>query len=221
MFSRALKRTYAEYGIYYCILRCINHVYDRIWEILQGVDFIKMIPNTDEMFEGTNDCVEYGPSLSSDLSDSLDISRITSQDNILDIGCGKGKVLYILSKYGFGKVDGIEICPGIAEICAKNLLRLKVNKANVFVTDATKFEKYQDYNYYYLYNPFGADTLDKVLSQIDMALQSPEKDVRLIYANPVHSNVFAKHPSWKFIKSLNPTYRRDYSIEIYGYYRNH
>ena len=97
---------------------------------------------------------------------------------------------------------------------------LKVTKANVFVTDATKFEKYKDYNYFYLYNPFGADTLDKVLSQIDVATQSAEKDVHLIYANPVHKGVFAQHPLWRCIKTLTPTYRRDYSIEIYVHERD-
>lgn len=220
MILRTLKRTYSEYGLYYCILRCTNHISERLWEILHGVDFIRIIPNTDDMFKGTTDCHEYAPSFS-DISDYLDTLNLSSNDSILDLGCGKGKVLYILSKYAFGRVDGIEICPGIAEICMKNLAKLKVTTAKVFVTDATMFEDYQDYNYFYLYNSFGAETLDKVLSKIDVTLQNSEKgNAYIIYANPVHSNVFANHSLWIYIKTLAPTYRRDYSIEIYGYSRS-
>ena len=47
---------------------------------------------------------KYQPSTDS-LKKVLKKLKITQEDSIIDIGCGKGKALYIMSKFPFDKIE--------------------------------------------------------------------------------------------------------------------
>ncbi len=51
--------------------------------------------------------------------------KITSQDSILDAGCGKGKMLYYLSKFPFKKVCGLEYSPKLVKIARQNMRKIR------------------------------------------------------------------------------------------------
>ena len=56
------------------------------------------------------------------------------EDAILDVGCGKGRMLWFFSQYPFRLVDGIEYDPEIAAIARSNLEKLGLN-SRVFLMD--------------------------------------------------------------------------------------
>ena len=51
--------------------------------------------------------------------------RITHDDAIIDIGCGKGKMIYFFSKFPFGRIDGLEYSRDVADIAEKNIRKLR------------------------------------------------------------------------------------------------
>lgn len=92
---------------------------------------------------------------------------ITPDDKIIDIGCGKGYAMYLLDKFGFGQIDGVELHPELSKIAKSNMeILFNDSKHTVYEGNAAEFGKYKDYNYFFLYNPFGRDTLSKVLDKI-------------------------------------------------------
>ena len=116
----------------------------------------------------------------------------------VDLGCGKGRVLFIAAQLGFKKVVGIEFCARLCRHARENAeLFLKKNPAcaliEVVETDVTRYEYRGDENIFFLYNPFDATVLAKVLAQIsESALKAP-RDIWLIYNNPVHHDSVLKN----------------------------
>ena len=53
----------------------------------------------------------------------------------IDIGCGKGKVLFCARKYNFIKYIGIEISERIYEILHRNVLKLKTTDCTIICKD--------------------------------------------------------------------------------------
>jgi hypothetical protein len=79
-------------------------------------------------------------------------------DNFIDIGSGKGGVPVYASKYNFGKIAGIEVEEFLHLKAVKNLKILGLtSRIDLYLEDALKFDKYQEFNIYYLFNPFSYD----------------------------------------------------------------
>lgn len=103
----------------------------------------------------------------------------------LDIGCGKGVVLKEAAKYPFQRVDGIEIQPHLVKTAQKNFRILKIEeRIRCFPADAARFEKYGDYNLFFLFNPFPAEILEKVIRKIMESRNDTDCIVTVIYHNP-------------------------------------
>lgn len=105
----------------------------------------------------------------------------TEKDVFVDVGCGVGKVLYMLQNPIKFKIIGIEIDPLIAEI-ARNRVK---GRDNVYVVTGNVLDckaEIQDATVFYLYNPFDLNILERFLVLVK---EIGRKDVRIIYVNAV------------------------------------
>jgi SAM-dependent methyltransferase len=123
-----------------------------------------------------------------DLDDVLRTLPISESDTLLDIGCGKGGAMVTLAQYPFARVDGVEISANLAQIARRNLRRLGISKANVFCRDAAEFREIDDYNYFYMYNPFPEQVVRHVTDNLRQSLDRCPRKVTLIYKNPIFEN---------------------------------
>lgn len=107
--------------------------------------------------------------------------HLTNTDALLDIGCGKGYVLYYFSKLGIRKLSGIEKYQNYCNIAYKNLRILKIDaKANVICCDAIQFMHYDEYNIYFMFNPFREETADIILKRIVNSITFRPRRITLI-----------------------------------------
>ena len=104
----------------------------------------------------------------------------------MDIGCGKGGAIYTLTRFPFKKVDGIEISKDLADIAKRNIDRLRIKNTEIFNCNALDFNKYDEYSFFYLYNPFDYKTLITVLDKI----LSARSEFYIIYYNPKYHHAF-------------------------------
>lgn len=112
----------------------------------------------------------------------------------LDIGCGKGVVLKEAAKYSFQKVDGIEIQSELVKTAQKNFSILKMEGlVHCIHANAVKFEQYQDYNVFFLFNPFPAEILEKVIKRIMESRNGDDQTVTVIYHNPLFLTVIEEN----------------------------
>jgi len=108
--------------------------------------------------------------------------------SVLDIGCGKGFVLYFLSGLCFDEVAGVEYDKDLSRIAGRNL-RKTSGKVKVYRADAAKFPLYEKYDTFYLYNPFDGKILEKCVDQILATLRERPRKLTVIYCNPVYGDV--------------------------------
>jgi SAM-dependent methyltransferase len=151
-------------------------------ERIRGLDFSKVTPSADLGYDGAL-VIQCSPSGNRYLSSLLRDFDINSQDNILDIGCGKGSAILRMTKFKFNNVDGIEIAEPNAEVAKANFEKLRLDNVHIYNSDATKFDNYNNYNYFYMYNPFPEIIMQEVISRI--VKQISTKKITIIYNNPV------------------------------------
>lgn len=124
----------------------------------------------------------------------LGFLSLQNEDVLIDIGCGKGRVLCLAARFPLQKVIGVDLSKEFCEMARVNGERMRGRRSPIVVHNS----KAEDFNYsegtvFILFNPFGPLTLNIVLAKIRRDVHS--HPVRIAYANPAHDDVFAAH-SW-------------------------
>ena len=76
----------------------------------------------------------------------------------------------------------MELSNTLAKICSNNFNILKKNNVKVFTQNATEFRRFNDYDFFYFYNPFPEKIMIKVINQLKQ--QVSNKEITIIYNNP-------------------------------------
>jgi precorrin-6B methylase 2 len=173
--------------------RYVKYLFEWIFlEKMRGLDFSMRCKNSGEVAENNG----YAKTDESHLKEIFETFDIREGDRILDIGCGKGAVLRFLTKYPFSTIDGIEYSQKIVRIGQKNMRKLKIaDRVNIVCVDAREYEEYGKYNYFYFFNSFKRDILEKV---IDSILAQAKAGV-FIYHNPIDCEVLDRRQ--EFVKT--------------------
>lgn len=161
-----------------------------ITERIRGIDFTAEIDSREENH------VNYGastPLINNILKGYFKKMNIGGDDSIIDVGCGKGRMIYFFSQLPFGNVGGVEYEEDLFNICKKNLSRLKVYRVKVYRDDAASFGGYDEYNYFYLFNPFHKDIMQGFIDRLKESKDRKDRDIRVVYFNPLDLNMFIKN----------------------------
>lgn len=164
------------------IIRKIEIFYDKIY----GLDFLSVIP-LKELGLDDSVVVQGSPSGNKYLYNLLKDLDIKEHNSILDIGCAKGSAIKYFSKFPFKKIDGLELSKTLTKICDNNFRILNISNIKVHNISATEFKGYNDYNFFYLYNPFPEIVMIKFIDCLKKQILS--KPITIIYNNPVCHNV--------------------------------
>jgi precorrin-6B methylase 2 len=113
-------------------------------------------------------------------------------ETFVDIGCGKGRVVCCAARQRMASVIGIDISEALCAQARINAERLRGRKTPITIHQlpAQEFD-YSGADALFLFNPFGADTLDQVLTRIEK--DNEARAVRIAYATPTHKAVFNDH----------------------------
>jgi hypothetical protein len=125
--------------------------------------------------------------------------RIRDNDVLVDVGCGRGRVLnYWLSIGLSNRIIGLELDPNIAAQTGARLARYR--NVQVIAGDAL-LNLPADGTLFYMYNPF-AESLVRLFAERCAELYGEEPSVRFFYANPEFGRVFAQNPRWRIDEEL-------------------
>jgi len=111
--------------------------------------------------------------------------KIEENDTVYDLGCGKGRILCVFAQARARKCIGVEIFPELCEIARRNAERLRGRRSPIEVRcqDVSSADL-SDGTVFFMFNPFGRETMQAVLDQISRSLIDKPRKVRLIYCNP-------------------------------------
>ncbi|MDP1676407.1 MAG: methyltransferase domain-containing protein [Bacteroidota bacterium] len=140
--------------------------------------------------------IHYGTVPYRTINTILDHLQLTHSDVFVDLGCGKGRVLCCAAMRSIEKSIGVECSPSLSSIAQHNadVLRFHHSPIAVLTMEAQQFD-YSVGTVYYLFHPFGPETLSTVLEQLRSGVERIPRSVRIVYVNPVHNNVL-KDCSW-------------------------
>jgi predicted RNA methylase len=164
--------------------RLIEKAVNTCWELRLGVRTRGFQEDASWI---TTEHVHYGPTSYPLIFRILDFLALTQNDVVVDLGCGKGRVVCCAARYRLVEVIGVEDVPILADRAEANATGMRGRKSTVSIARC----KAQDFDYargtvYYLNNPFGPQTLNAVLKRLEPAT---EPGRRLVYFNPVHEAI--------------------------------
>ena len=114
-----------------------------------------------------------------------EIFALPCEKSFFDIGCGKGQMLVMAAMAGMDRIAGIEFNTNISEVAIYNIKSLQID-ADVITGDATKYNDLDDYSIFFLYNPFGEESIGTVVLNIKNSIKRRPRLVFLVYGNPFY-----------------------------------
>lgn len=119
--------------------------------------------------------------------------------SFVDLGCGKGRALLLSSRFPFRDVLGVELDPTLAHVAQQNLETFsapwqQTRALRVLHADATAVDLPLTPTILFLYNPFLAPVLRRVLQRLERSLRAHPRELWLLYINPEAAHALAHHP---------------------------
>lgn len=108
---------------------------------------------------------------------------ITKGDALFDFGAGKGGALIGFYYLGILNLGGVELSKELYKIWMDNFTKLGISQNHCYNMDATMCTDIDNYNYFYICNPFRGETFRKVISNIENSFDRNPRKIRIIYVN--------------------------------------
>ena len=122
-----------------------------------------------------------------------------SEYTFIDIGSGKGRMLFVAAEYPFRRVLGVEFGTDLHNLANENIARYRHPKRRSgpiesLNENAATFEFPQGKLVLYMFNPFGPEILSRMLDNLQQSLEREPRHVVLLMVWPDHSDVVARRP---------------------------
>lgn len=154
---------------------------------------------------------QYQP-CTSQLKKVLKKLSVCEEDAILDIGCGKGKAMYLMSCFPFRKIQGYDLSEELVRIANANFQKLGLKNCEAFQADAMEFTEYDDFNYFFIFNSFPREVFEIMMEHLMKSMERRPRKVRFIYLNPVCHDYMEVHTPFRLI------YKRKSIFSWFTYY---
>jgi SAM-dependent methyltransferase len=122
------------------------------------------------------------------------LDKIKRNKNLVDFGCGKGRVMAVAAHYGFTKITGIDFAKALCVAAENNVRKKKLlfpsTSFNVICDDVVNYEIEPDQNVFFFFNPFDEVIMLAVVKNILLSLRATPRKALIMYANPVHKEIF-------------------------------
>jgi SAM-dependent methyltransferase len=120
----------------------------------------------------------------------------------VDLGAGMGRAVLLASEYPFRQVVGVELHPALARIARKNVAVWRtLGRADAPLRlirgDAVEFSFPAGPCVAFLFNPFGAPVLKKVLTALAKTFAERTGELDILYVNNEHETVLEKQSGFK------------------------
>jgi SAM-dependent methyltransferase len=166
----------------------LRSFYHLVVDMIERIDTAQDVSNSEA---GTNPEVssKYSPGGRWDLRMALG-REISADDVFIDFGSGKGRMVYLASRYyPFRRVIGVEISRRLNDIARNNIERnrrlLRCRDIQLANADASEYQIPDDVTVVYMYDPFEGAEFDDLIRRLRLSLVRCPRDMRIIYRNPV------------------------------------
>ncbi|MGN6196222.1 MAG: class I SAM-dependent methyltransferase [Ginsengibacter sp.] len=114
--------------------------------------------------------------------------------NIVDFGCGKGRVLIVAAFYGFKKITGIDFAESLCREAELNIEKIKrlfpKTDFEIVCDDAVNYSIENDSNVFFFFNPFDEIVMLQIVKNILSSFKKTARKIYIVYVNPLHKEIF-------------------------------
>jgi SAM-dependent methyltransferase len=122
------------------------------------------------------------------------LRSINENNNIVDFGCGKGRVLVVSAYFEFKNITGIDFAKALCILAEQNIQKTKLlypsATFNVICDDVVNYKIKKEQNVFFFFNPFDEVVMLEVVKNILASLKEKSRKVYIMYVNPVHKEIF-------------------------------
>jgi len=178
-----------------------------------GTDTQSMIAVEDLEFSGKGAKYSnlYWPTLKRTVPRVLDLLPIDhSRFTFIDIGSGKGRVLFMAADYPFARIIGVELSPVLHDIAQQNLEALKAagqddGRVELYCEDASRFAFPLENLVLYLFDPFQAPAVAAMVANLRVSLSRVPREVWIVYLCARHARVIDRSGLFKLVTETQRT----------------
>jgi SAM-dependent methyltransferase len=142
------------------------------------------------------DLCDYHPSPYGKIKEILGYLRLGPDDVFVDLGCGKGRVIFFVAQEKIKKVIGVEVDKNLVEITKENYRNLKLSRAPVEIVEADAATYIpNEGTVFFMYDPFGYKTVEAIVGNIKKCLETHARRIRIVYYSPGYRHIL-DHEDW-------------------------
>jgi|KBSSwiS6_1023812.scaffolds.fasta_scaffold01060_2 SAM-dependent methyltransferase len=114
------------------------------------------------------------------------------EKSIVDVGCGKGRVLAVAAYFGFTKITGVDFAKELCEKAEKNMRQIKPNfpdlQYKIIWDNILNYSLDVNDRVFFLFNPFEKEIMEPFLDKIEQSVKQSPRTIYFLYANPQQLN---------------------------------
>jgi predicted RNA methylase len=112
-----------------------------------------------------------------------------SNYTFVDLGSGKGRIMFLAAEFPFRRIQGVEFAVELHNAAQSNIrhyryFRRQCTQIESVNMDASDYDLPNDNLVLHLFNPFGAEVLEKVLANLAVSLREHPRHVIVIMLFP-------------------------------------
>lgn len=172
------------------------------FDVAHGIDAsgFAATAELDSSIPGVAPSQPYGPSQPSSLRAALATLTGLETSTFLDLGCGKGRPLFVASEFPFHDIIGVELSPSLATAARNNAAIIAKRHptrtpVRIEVADASTFPFPDGDFVLFLYNPFSPELTSMLVTRIEAALAAQRRSIYVVYCDPVFGAAFDASPA--------------------------
>jgi ribosomal protein L11 methylase PrmA len=115
------------------------------------------------------------------------------EKNIVDVGCGKGRIMVVAAHYGFKNITGVDFAKELCKAAEKNIHKIKTKFPNsvfkIYCNDILNYSITPTDKVFFLFNPFNKVMMEKFSEKINKSVKEYPRTIHFIYANPQQKEI--------------------------------
>jgi len=144
----------------------------------------------------TSHATLYMPAPYSLLEEIFSFLKPLGLNHLLDVGCGKGRILCVGTHFGFKNITGLDLSKAFCRAAEKNLYRCSENQNltwKLINNDAYYYDIPPQTDCIFIFNPFDEFLLEKVVENINASLIAHPRPLYIVYITALHREIFFQH----------------------------
>lgn len=112
--------------------------------------------------------------------------RDLSAYTYIDLGSGKGRTLFVAAEFSFPRILGVEFAPTLHRQACENIRTFRGHRRSIesICQNVADFRFPDDPLVLYMFNPFGAATMQLVLDHLECSLEQSPRQVFIVLLWP-------------------------------------